>query len=49
MWKANLWLPEGKGVGGINGETGIDIYTLCINRQPISTYYIAQGNLFNTL
>ena len=26
MQKTNLWLPGGKG-GGINWETGIDIYT----------------------
>ena len=28
MQKTNLWLPGGKGGGGINWEIGIDIYTL---------------------
>ena len=28
MWKTNLVLPGNKGGGGINWETGIDIYTL---------------------
>ena len=26
--KTNLWLPKGKGGGGINQEFGINIYTL---------------------
>ena len=26
--KTNVWLPEEKGVVGVNWETGIDIYTL---------------------
>ena len=26
--KTNLWLPKGKGGGGVNWEFGIDIYTL---------------------
>ena len=27
----NVWIPKGKGVGGMNWEIGIDMYTLlCI-------------------
>ena len=26
--QTNLWLPKGKGAGGINEEFGINIYTL---------------------
>ena len=28
MQKTNLWLPRGKRQGGMNYETGIDIYTI---------------------
>ena len=31
--KTNLWLPKGKGKGGINQEFGINIYTLMYIRQ----------------
>ena len=45
----NLWLPKGKGRGGINWEIGIDIYTLQYIKWIIRTYCIAQGTLLNTL
>ena len=32
MWRTNVWIPRGEsggwGRGGMNWETGIDIYTL---------------------
>ena len=33
MQKTNLWLPGNKGWGGINWETGIDLYTLLYIKQ----------------
>ena len=48
--KTNLWLPKGKGGGGINKEVGINISTLLNIKQIITrTYCTAQGSIFNTL
>ena len=33
MQKINLWLPGGKGEGGINWKIGTDIYTLLYIKQ----------------
>ena len=33
LQKTNVWLPGGKGGGGINWEIGIDTYTLLYKKQ----------------
>ena len=45
-----MFTGEGKGVGGINAKTGIDIQTLLYIKQVTSKdLFIVQGTLFNTL
>ena len=43
MQKTNLWLPGDKAGGGINWETGTDIYTL-----PYIKYITNKNLLYNT-
>ena len=26
-WRTDLWAQRGKGEGGMNGESGVDVYT----------------------
>ena len=42
-------VTKGESGGGMNWETGIDIYTLLYIKQPIKTFCIAQETLLNTL
>ena len=50
-WRGkNVWTPKGKGVGGMNWETGIGIYTLlCIKQITKENLLQSTGNAMGML
>ena len=48
--KANLWLPKGKKMGGINQKVGLAYKDYCVQyRQTTRIYRLAEGTILNIL